>query len=205
MMADLNWYEIADNSETGTIFAVYKKWKNLRYKGFDSKNSGAPPADHIGPGRANPDHIRYLYLSEDPDTPVYEVRPIIGQTISIARFKVKGDLKIFDLTMQLSDKYENPNYELPSLFNSVGKMFSKPYSGNPTEYIPTQYITEEIKRMGFDGIRFMSSLNEGGVNIVLFNDVKCKPFGSDLVTVQHISLDIQAPAIYHLFDKSAEL
>lgn len=130
------------------------------------------------------------------------MRPVIGQTISVARFRVKKDLKIYDLTMQLSDKYENPDYELPSLFNSVGKMFSKPYNGNPIEYIPTQYITEEVKRMGFEGIRFKSSLNDGGVNIVLFSDEYCKPYGSDLVTVQHISLDIKQPAIYRLFENT---
>ncbi|MCI8595121.1 MAG: RES family NAD+ phosphorylase [Oscillospiraceae bacterium] len=201
VMRELNWVELESNAETARILTAYKKWKNLRYKGFDSKNSGAPPADSIRPGRANPDHIRYLYLSEDPYTPVYEVRPIIGQTISVARFKVKADLKIFDLTVQLYDKNKSPEYELPSLFNSVGRMFSKPYSGKPTEYIPTQYVAEEIKRMGFEGIRFRSSLNEGGINIVLFSDEKCRPFGSDLVTVNHISLDIEEPTIYHLFEK----
>lgn len=204
VMAELNWDEIESNSETAPILVAYKKWKKLHYKGYDSKSSGAPPADCIGPGRANPDHIRYLYLSEDLRTPVYEVRPIIGQIVSVARFRVKKDLNIFDLTIQLADKYENPDYELPSLFNSVGIMFSKPYSGNPMEYIPTQYITEEIKRMGFDGIRFRSSLNEGGVNIVLFNDENCKPFGSDLVSIRHISLDIVEPAIYHLFDDKSK-
>lgn len=200
MMAELSWNEIADDSGSAPILQAYKKWKGLRYKGFDSQGSVAPPADYIGPGRANPDHIRYLYLSEDSKTPVYEVRPVIGQTISVARFKVKKDLRIYDLTTQLPAKYENPDYELPSLFNSVGKMFSKPYSGNPIEYIPTQYITEEIKRMGFEGIRFKSSLNDGGINVVLFNDEYCKPYGSDLVTVQHIFLDIKEPAIYHLFE-----
>lgn len=200
LMTTSNWNEIKNNSEASRIIAAHKKWKASRYKGYNGKESEAPPADHIEPGRANPDHIRYLYLSEDQDTPVYEVRPIIGQTVSIARFKVKEDLRIFDLTVQVSDKYENPDYELPSLFNSIGKMFSKPYNGQPIEYIPTQYIAEEIKNMGFDGIRFKSSLHAGGVNIVLFSDENCKPYGSDLVTVQSISLDIQRPAIYHLFE-----
>lgn len=58
--------------------------------------------------------------------------------------------------------------------------------------------------MGFDGIRFRSSLNEGGVNIVLFNGENCKPFGSDLVSIRHISLDIAEPAISHLFDDESK-
>lgn len=202
-MSIFTWKSLINNSRTSPIVTAYKKWKNLKYKGYDSQNSIAPPADSIGAGRANPDHIRYLYLSEDPETPVYEVRPMIGQTISIARFKVKKDLTLYDLTAQLQDKYENPDYELPSLFNSIGKMFSKPYNGQPKEYIPTQYLTEKIKNMGFDGIRFKSSLNHGGFNIVLFSDEFCKPYASDLVTVKKIELDIQKPAIYRLFDTSS--
>lgn len=203
MMTILNWNDLKNNPQASSMIEAHKKWKASRYKGYNAKESEAPPADYIEAGRANPDHIRYLYLSEDIDTPIYEVRPTIGQTVSVARFKVKENLRIFDLTVQLSDKYENPDYELPSLFNSIGKMFSKPYNGQPIEYIPTQYVAEEIKNMGFDGIRFRSSLNSGGINIMLFSDENCKPFGSDLVTVQNILLDIQKPAIYHIFnDKS---
>lgn len=186
------------------IRKIYEKWKNRHYKGFDFKNSTAPPAQQIRAGRANPDHIRYLYLSEDATTPVYEVRPIIGQLVSVARFRVKRDLSIFDLSIQDIDPYQNAASGSPSLFYSIGQAFSKPYNGNSDEYIPTQYITEEIKRMGFDGIRFDSSLNAGGTNIVLFSDEFCKPFASDLVEVGHITLDIHEPIIYHLFDHEAE-
>lgn len=200
MITPIDWDQLANNTETAAIVDAYIKWRKLRFKGYDAKQSEAPKPDSIGPGRANPDHIRYLYLSEDSKTPVYEVRPIIGQTVSVARFRVKKDLKIYDLTAEVQDKYGDPEFEWPSLFNSVGRMFSKPYNGQAVEYIPTQYITEKIKNMGFDGIRFGSSLNEGGKNIVLFSDEYCKPFGSDLVTVKGISLDFGEPTIYHLFD-----
>lgn len=42
--------------------------------------------------------------------------------------------------------------------------------------MPTQYLTETIKNMGFDGIRFKSALNSNGINIVLFSEEYCKPF-----------------------------
>ena len=40
-----------------------------------------------------------------------------------------------------------------------------------TGYLGTQYVSEFIKNLkcGFDGIRFTSSLHEGGFNIVLFD------------------------------------
>jgi hypothetical protein len=65
-------YSDYDYNQTSELVKAQKKWKkNIKFKGWSKKDSGAPPADYIGSGRANPDHIRYLYLSEDPVTPVY--------------------------------------------------------------------------------------------------------------------------------------
>ena len=42
------------------------------------------------------------------------------------------------------------------------------------EYIPTQYLSEFIKKCGYDGVIFKSSISEG-VNVTLFDDTKvCK-------------------------------
>ena len=97
-------YSDYDYDETPELVNAQKKWrKNIRFKGWNSEDSGAPPADYVGNGRANPDHIRYLYLSEDSVTPVYEVRPIIGDTVSVAKFRLKKDVKLYDLTLDIHD------------------------------------------------------------------------------------------------------
>lgn len=188
-----------DYSETPQLVKAQKKWKqNVRYKGWNADDSGAPPADLTGNGRANPDHIRYLYLCEDSVTPVYEVRPIIGDTVSIARFKLKKDVKLYDLTLDIHDIVDDNVLELPRLYNTIGEMFSRPYNGDATKYLATQYIDEKIKNMGFDGLRFRSSLHKAGINIVLFNPKDCSAFASDLVEVKGISLDIDDPIIYKI-------
>ena len=192
-------YSDYDYNETPQLVKAQKKWKqNVRFKGWNADDSGAPPADLTGNGRANPDHIRYLYLCEDSVTPVYEVRPIIGDTVSVARFKLKKDIKLYDLTLDIHDIVNGEVVELPRLYNTIGEMFSRPYNGDATKYLATQYIAEKIKNMGFEGLRFRSSLHKEGINIVLFNPEDCSAFASDLVEVKEINLYLDDPMIYKI-------
>ena len=196
-------YSDYDYNETPELVKAQRKWKqNIRYKGWNAEDSGAPPADLIGNGRANPDHIRYLYLCEDKITPVYEIRPIIGDTVSVAKFKLKRDVMLYDLTLDIQDTMNGGVVEMPRLYNTIGKMFSRPYNGNATRYLPTQYISEEIKNMGFDGLRFRSSLHKEGINVVLFNPEDCSATSSDLVEVRGIDLNLDDPVIYKIGTQS---
>lgn len=199
LYSDIAPNSLKSTTESRALVNAQKKWKrNVKFKGYNKKDSSAPDANLVGIGRANPDHIRYLYLCEDELTPIYEMRPIIGQTISVAKFKLKKDVKIFDLTLDMSDDYKDPDYSLPSLYNSIGKKFSKPYSGETVRYIPTQFLAEEIKRMGFDGLRFNSSLHSGGVNVVLFDPDNAEAVSSDLVDVKEIKIITDQPMIYRI-------
>lgn len=171
-----------------------QKWRRrVRFKGYDAKASVAPPPDRIGNGRANPDHIRYLYVCEDNITPVYEARPFIGANVSVAKLRLQKEIKVFDLNVSVQGKDNPSGSQLPSLFSTIGKKFSKPFNGDLTSYLPTQYIAEEIKRLGFDGLRFSSSLHQGGNNIVLFDPEICIPISSELVAVTGITVSTGDP------------
>ena len=190
---------LPDNGESDALIAAQKKWKRyVRYKGYNADDSTAPKPDLIGNQRANPDHIRYLYLCEDEVTPIYEIRPIIGEQVSVAKFVLQKEIKVYDLTLDIQDHMTNPDYEWPSLYNTIGQMFSRPNNGDLLQYIPTQYLAEEIKRMGFDGLRFNSSLHKGGVNVVLFDPEICKAVSSELVDVAGIELKLDEPIIYKI-------
>ncbi len=52
--------------------------------------------------------------------------------------------------------------------------------------------------MGFDGLRFNSSLYESGINLVLFNPEDCKAVSSDLVEVKSIKIGTDIPNIYKI-------
>lgn len=179
-------------STDNPMYIAYKKWENTRFKGYNKKDSLPPPKEKVSAGRVNPEHIRYLYMSEDEETPIYEVRPIIGQYVSLAKLKTLKDLRIYDLTQQCETEVSEKK-NLPNLFQIIGERFSMPNSGNSTEYLPTQYISEHIKNMGFDGIRFSSSLNKDGKNLVVFNPDFCRPISSDLVKVTANKLEFEKP------------
>ena len=180
------------------IIDAYNKWQRKRFKGYKASDSGAPPADAGSAGRINPERIRYLYLAEDPETAIYEVRPSIGQYVSVASFRTVDKVKIYDLAQEIKPQEgENTEYDY-SLFNVIQQRFSEPNTGDAFRYLPTQYLGELIKQMGFDGLRFKSSLKNGGINVVLFDDKKCKAYRSDMIKVGDIELKFENPEIYQL-------
>lgn len=190
---------IEKNSPGGKkIIDAYNKWQRKRFKGYNSHESSIPPAEKASSGRLNPGKICYLYLAEDPKTAIYEVRPIIGQYVSVATFKIIDEIKIYDLAVEIKPQEgDNPNLDF-SLYDEIKQRFSEPNSGDNYKYLPTQYLGEQIKQMGFDGLRFRSSLKKGGVNIVLFDDKKVKPIRSDIIKVTDIELKYDNAEIYQL-------
>lgn len=174
-----------------------RRYNKSNFKGYTATES-VPLKENNTAGRGNPDHIRYLYLSEDSITPVYEVKPTIGQNISVAKFKSLRDLKLYDFTVANTDPLEL------NLFNIISEKFSMPNYGDTTKYLPTQYLAELIKSMGFDGIRFKSSLNKDRVNVMLFNVDDCKVMSSDLVTVKNIDIKTEIPSIYNEFKETKQ-
>ncbi|MGI8362541.1 RES domain-containing protein [Bacillus cereus] len=135
----------------------------------------APPEEKIlKSGRANPVGIRVLYTAIDEETAVAEVRPWKSAKVTIASVKPKEPLKLVDLS-KVSDRMdkilkspfsvENIYNELTALnvLSNLDKALSKPVSPDTSEldYIPSQYLTEYIKFLGYDGVIFRSSLGPG--------------------------------------------
>lgn len=192
------------SSEQIAIRNAQLKWrKNVKFKGYGSRDSTAPEPNKVTNGRANPDHIRYLYVCEDENTPVYEVRPVIGDQVSVARFRLNREVKLYDLTSP-KQSFEDRSfksieeYESAKLFSAIGDMFSRPFNGDPAKYIATQFLAEEIKNMGFDGLRFNSSLNTGGINVVLFDPDVCKAVSSEWVEIKGIHIEKDEALIYKI-------
>jgi hypothetical protein len=62
-------------------------------------------------------------------------------------------------------------------------------SDSELDYLPTQYLSELIKSMGFDGIEFKSSLYQNGVNLAIFNPHKFKGLEVSVYDIENIKLD----------------
>jgi RES domain len=156
----------------------------VRCWGNDEQESFVPQdSDKIKDGRANPARIKYLYIAEEENTALAEIRPLLKSHVSIAKIKVLNELRIADLThnilMNVSDNDQ-------TLIYLIIEEFSKPNNNEPLDYLPTQYISEYIKSIGFDGIKYNSSLYSGGKNYVIFNYKKCKAISSKLYELTDI-------------------
>lgn len=148
---------------------------------LDRIKMGVPPAHLVTAGRANPVGISYLYLAEDIDTAILEVRPSNGAIVYVSKFNPNSNLKLLDLTdPKLTASVLRQGEEIESalkylnLLELFARELAKPVLPDKShlDYIPTQFICEFFKsKANVDGIVFSSSFGRGR-NIVLFSSDK---------------------------------
>lgn len=162
-----------------------------KFRGLTKDGCFVPPDNNkIKEGRANPKFIKYLYLSEKPATAIFEVRPLLTDRINIAEIIVNEPLEVASIGIDLNIK--NGTHEEYVLLH-IQSAFSKP-TYNPDDYIRTQIIAEYIKTLGFDGIRFNSSLHRGGVNLTIYNYEKCEPISSQDYRIEDLKITARPSA-----------
>jgi hypothetical protein len=73
----------------------------------------------------------------------------------------------------------------------LGEELTRPVlqSGAAIDYIPTQYLCEFIKKCGFDGVVYRSSVSEG-INLALFNPVKAIGGKVALYDIKRVWVDV---------------
>lgn len=166
---------LAKNYSTGRLFYRARVHEDR----LTISEMRAPPAKIVTAGRANPIGISYLYLAENEQTCIAEVRPSNGCMVSVATFKLKENLRFLDLTEPrkracfLTQESENLIDSLIhiDLLEIFATELSKPVLPNRShlDYIPTQFLCEYFKAVcNFNGLIFNSSFGRGK-NIVLFD------------------------------------
>lgn len=142
---------------------------------YSIEEMGPPPFDKASSGRVNPRGIPYLYVASNEYTCIAETRPWIGARVTVVKIHAKEPLKIIDLSSKefLSSPFLAENLsqtiQAQELLNHLAYELSKPInpSDSDIEYIPTQYLAELIKNLGYDGLKYKSSLGSG-MNYVFF-------------------------------------
>lgn len=164
--------------------------------GLEKEKMGRPPGILATPGRANPKGISYLYLANDIKTTLYEVRASIYDYVTVAEFLLKEEINLISLRhserwspFQLDDINKYLLYEqfVMSLHNDLKKPLRR--QDSELEYLPTQYLCELIKSLGYDGVEYGSSMNPQGFNIALFSDAKVECISSTVYEVSSITYD----------------
>ncbi|WP_413451132.1 RES family NAD+ phosphorylase [Georgenia phoenicis] len=167
------------------------------------ENMGAPPARLAGHGRANPAGIRYLYLGSTPGTAVAEVRPHTGEMACVATYDVPP-IRALDLRsprksaspflLENREQMASLQAGLP-LLERLGEELTKPVQPRSAafEYIPSQYLCEFIKKQGYQGVIYRSSVSSG-VNLALFDPDLASGLGVSVTRVGRVSVEISAMA-----------
>ena len=167
---------------------------------FPIDEMGAPPKNLATHGRANPTGIPYLYLGSLPDTAIAEIRPHTGEVACVGKFKLQRKITVVDL--------QNPR-KLVSPFiledaKSIGQLradidflerlgieLTRPVQPRSAaiDYLPSQYLCEFIKKSGYDGVIYRSSVSDG-VNLALFHPDDAIALETDLYEVDRVSVEI---------------
>lgn len=142
----------------------------------------APPLCKVREGRLNPKGLSYLYVADQYQTAIMEMRPWIGELISVARFSPMKELKVIDLTQDNEHTLKMKrffNKDMPitpeaiqkQIWSEINHAFSEPVTNTDetAQYAPTQIIAEWIKSWGFDGVKYRSSVHPQGTNYAFFD------------------------------------
>lgn len=166
-------------------------------EGFEKSEMLNPPADKAKAGRANPTGISYLYLADQIKTTLYEARASLFDYVTVGEFRAKDDIRVINLRgdtydpVLLAEQEELEDFliHLPFI-TTLETNLSKPRrrSDNELDYLPTQYLSEFIKSIGFDGVEFQSSLFSGGYNLAIFTPDKFECISVDVFEIENIDL-----------------
>ncbi len=146
--------------------------ESFHSSGYDEPNSIELPFFRTKAMRNNIDGASYMYLAEDPYTACVEVRPYNHGLVSLSKFELKKPVKVIDFKddhkVAAFEKFEKEHDLLVApLFTSIMRYYMIP-SLDPSIYQVTQFITDYIRKAGFAGIRYQSSMS-AGTNLTLFN------------------------------------
>lgn len=167
-----NYINVLNASET----KQFKEKLDRGFQGYDADDCGAPPSKKASAGRCNSEGVAYLYAAQEEHTAVAEIRPYVGDTISVATLQPKRDLRLVNLDYDPSATVSGAEF----FYNEIQQEFACVNRGQKTDYLITQYIAALVEYSGYDGLCFRSSLVEDGTNYLIFQPGDCKAVSSKI-------------------------
>ncbi len=141
------------------------------FKPYLGADIGAPPPPEATPGRLNRGGVSFLYLSTDETTAAAEVRPHPGHRVSIGAFRCLQDIRIADFgAIDIADfSSSDARLDIFHLGHTISREISLPITPEDRhKYSVTQLLADIMRRQGYDGIRFPSSV-ASGANVCVFH------------------------------------
>jgi hypothetical protein len=171
-----------------------------------------PLPDAATEGRANPKGIPRLYLADDRNTAVAEVRPWIGSLVSVSILKTLRPLLIIDCRDDSGSHHiylegePSPEKREAAVWSDVARAFRMPVqrTDDRAGYAPTQIIVELFQSLGYDGVIYGSSFGSRGSNIVLFDVNAAEVVSTELHEVEQVELKIKETADPYFVEKGPD-
>ncbi len=150
----------------------------------------APPPEAARAGRCNRAGVSMLYCAEEENIAIFETAESTTNVISVCSPAVLRDVLVLDLIQRPAEetlsssvsKYERLyDRDVQKLLDAFGEELARPVprrragyvaiteTDASEEYAVTQRLCDVVQRAGFDGIRYPSTRNASGSNVVLFN------------------------------------
>lgn len=148
----------------------YLNWTTKYYfLPFTQADIGNPPVYKATEGRLNRSRVSILYLASDPKTAVAELRPHPGHIVSTADFRALRPLLIADFSQHdLRNFLNDERLEVLRSILSFSAVLNLPVQPERSDlYVLTQLFSDCIRKAGYEGISFRSSLGEG-TNLACF-------------------------------------
>lgn len=166
---------------------------------FQDSEIGAPPPTKSNGGRLNRAGVSFLYAATNIYTAIAEVRPHPGDHISIGKFILTKNAKLFDLSESQFLNYFETDEKLDDYLhlNTIIQFIHQTVTPTDRDHFTiTQLIADCIRQFEYDGIMFNSTVGDG-VNIVLFDSSIAQYNGDDkcvievtAVTYEHITKEL---------------
>ncbi|MBL8907224.1 MAG: RES family NAD+ phosphorylase, partial [Rhizobiales bacterium] len=114
-----------------------------------------------------------------PETAAAELRPHTGEVACVADFSIAGAIRAVDLrnprkvvspfVLEGAGAISQLRVDIPFL-ERLGEELTRPVLPQRAaiDYIPSQYLCEFIKKCGYDGVVYRSSVSDG-INLALFD------------------------------------
>jgi hypothetical protein len=177
----------------------YKSILTSNFLGYDRAGSFVP-TDRllVKGGRANPEGIITLYTADKEYTALAEIRPALGEKVSLAKIEVNEDLNIVDFTYPA---YKGKKLLCDFLWLLIAGDLFKIVNDDCLLYLPTQYISEVLKSFGIDGIKYHSSLYGNGINYSIFNYEKTSPISSREYKIKDLCYEAEKTGLCPPYDE----
>lgn len=172
---------------------------HFHYLPYTGNAINAPPPYLAMSGRINRTGVSFLYCATDKHTAISEVRPHPGDHVSLATFRVKHDVSVFDLSdSKLLYFFENDKVlDTYKPFNTLGVLINRTIPpSDQIRYSMTQLIADCIRQLGFNGVVFNSTVGSGK-NVVLFDQVVVEQLTNeaDIVVIDKVKYNYSQETI----------